>query len=161
VDLVHLTLNDLHYYHYGPSGPPYYLSSYLTLSEHFPWPELWANIFIFADFFGEEKRGPRHSRHFQYIYVKKLQKRVVYLSSSQKKTQVEKKNHPKRSSEGQDIEVLKSAIFRVFSADGGAICFYFCSSWRKNFSKQVTDLSSSHNFTQFQKKKSAGTESGK
>jgi hypothetical protein len=31
VDLVHLTLNDLHYYHYGPSGPPYYLSSYLTL----------------------------------------------------------------------------------------------------------------------------------
>jgi hypothetical protein len=29
VDLVHLTLNDLHYYHYGPSGPPHYLSSYL------------------------------------------------------------------------------------------------------------------------------------
>jgi hypothetical protein len=32
VDLVHLTLNDLHYYHYGPSGPPYYLSSYLTIT---------------------------------------------------------------------------------------------------------------------------------
>ena len=30
MDLVHLTLNDLHYYHYGPSGPPHYLSSYLT-----------------------------------------------------------------------------------------------------------------------------------
>ena len=30
VDLVHLTLNDLHYYHYGPSGTLYYLSSYLT-----------------------------------------------------------------------------------------------------------------------------------
>jgi hypothetical protein len=30
VDLVHLTLNDLHYYHYGPSGPPHYLSRYLT-----------------------------------------------------------------------------------------------------------------------------------
>jgi hypothetical protein len=30
VDLVHLTLNDLHYYHYGPSRPPHYLSSYLT-----------------------------------------------------------------------------------------------------------------------------------
>jgi hypothetical protein len=30
VDLVHLTLNDLHYYHYGPSRPPYYLSNYLT-----------------------------------------------------------------------------------------------------------------------------------
>ena len=29
MDLVHLTLNELHYYHYGPSGPPYYLSSYL------------------------------------------------------------------------------------------------------------------------------------
>ena len=37
MDLVHLTLNDLHYYHYGPSGPPHYLSSYLTfpvVSEH-------------------------------------------------------------------------------------------------------------------------------
>jgi hypothetical protein len=33
VDLVHLTLNDLHYYHYGPSGPPHYLSSYLTFQE--------------------------------------------------------------------------------------------------------------------------------
>jgi hypothetical protein len=30
VDLVHLTLNDLHYYHSGPYGPPHYLSSYLT-----------------------------------------------------------------------------------------------------------------------------------
>jgi transposase InsO family protein len=30
VDLVHLTLNYLHYYHYGPFGPPHYLSSYLT-----------------------------------------------------------------------------------------------------------------------------------
>jgi hypothetical protein len=30
-------------------------------------------FFIFADFFfGEEKRGPRHSRNFQYIYVKNL-----------------------------------------------------------------------------------------
>jgi hypothetical protein len=72
-------------------------------------------FFIFADFFfGEEKRGPRHSRHFQYISVQNLQKRVVYLSSSQKNTQVEKKNHPKRSPEGQDIEVLKSAIFQGF-----------------------------------------------
>jgi len=30
VDLVHLTLNGLHYYHYGPSVPHHYLSSYLT-----------------------------------------------------------------------------------------------------------------------------------
>jgi hypothetical protein len=73
-------------------------------------------FFIFADFFffGEEKRGPRHSRHFQYISVQNLQKRVVYLSSSQKNTQFKKKNRPKRSPEGQDIEVLKSAIFQGF-----------------------------------------------
>jgi hypothetical protein len=71
-------------------------------------------LFLQIFFFGEEKRGPRHSRHFQYISVQNLQKRVVYLSSSQKNTQVEKKNHPKRSPEGQDIEVLKSAIFQGF-----------------------------------------------
>jgi hypothetical protein len=34
VDLVHLTLNDLHYYNYGPSRPPHYLSSYLTKGIH-------------------------------------------------------------------------------------------------------------------------------
>jgi hypothetical protein len=51
------------------------------------------NYFYFCRFFffGEEKRGPRHSRNFQYISVKNLQKRVVDLSSSQKKTQVKKK----------------------------------------------------------------------
>jgi hypothetical protein len=75
------------------------------------------NYFLFLQifFFGEEKRGPRHSRHFQYISVQNLQKRVVYLSSSQKNTQVKKKkNRPKRSPEGQDIEVLKSANFQGF-----------------------------------------------
>jgi hypothetical protein len=71
-------------------------------------------LFLQIFFFGEEKRGPRHSRHFQYISVQNLQKRVVYLSSSQKNTQVKKKNRPKRSPEGQDIEVLKSAIFQGF-----------------------------------------------
>ena len=45
------------------------------------------------------------------------------MISSQKNTQFEKKNRPKRSPEGQDIEVLKFAIFRVFSADSGAIFF--------------------------------------
>jgi hypothetical protein len=51
------------------------------------------NYFLFLQifFFGEEKRGPRHSRHFQYISVQNLQKRVVDLSSSQKNTQVKKK----------------------------------------------------------------------
>ena len=57
------------------------------------------------------------------------------MSSSQKNTQVEKKNHPKRSPEGQDIEVLKSAIFQGFFADDDAICFYFCRIWRPNFPK--------------------------
>jgi hypothetical protein len=83
-----------------------------VVSEHFPWPELWANIFYFCRFFfKEEKRGPQNSRHFQYIFVQNLKKRVVYLSSSQKNIQSEKKNHPKWSPEGQDIEVLKSANF--------------------------------------------------
>ena len=73
-------------------------------------------FFIFADFFfrRKKKRGPRHSRSFQYIYVQNLQQMVVYLSSSHKNTQFEKKNRPKRSPEGQDIEVLKSAIFQGF-----------------------------------------------
>jgi hypothetical protein len=31
VDLVHLTLNDLHYYHYGPSAPPPPITSLATL----------------------------------------------------------------------------------------------------------------------------------
>jgi hypothetical protein len=49
-------------------------------------------FFIFAVFFfGEEKRGPRHSINFWYIYVKNLQKPVVDMISSQKNTQVEKK----------------------------------------------------------------------
>jgi hypothetical protein len=60
---------------------------------------------------------------------------VVDLTSSQKNTQVEKKNHPKRSPEGQDIEVLKSAIFQGFFADGDAICFYFYYIWRPNLPK--------------------------
>jgi hypothetical protein len=73
------------------------------------------NYFLFLQiFFGEEKRGPRHSRNFQYISVKNLYKRVLYLISSHKNTQLKKKNHPKQSSEGQDIEVLKSAIFQGF-----------------------------------------------
>jgi hypothetical protein len=72
-------------------------------------------FFIFVVFFfGEKKRGPQHSRTFWYIYVKNLQKQVVDLISSQKNTQFEKNNHPKRSPEGQDIEILKSIIFQGF-----------------------------------------------
>ena len=59
---------------------------------------------------------------------------VVYMSSSHKNTQVEKNNNQKRSPEGQDIEVLKSAnfqgffcgrwcdLFFIFVAFGGLIC---------------------------------------
>jgi hypothetical protein len=71
-------------------------------------------LFLQIFFFGEEKRGPRHSRTFQYIFVQNLQKQVVYLSSSQKNTQVEKKNRLKRSPGSQDIEVLKSVNFQGF-----------------------------------------------
>ena len=91
-------------------------------------------LFIFADIFFR-RRGPRHSRNFQYISVQNLQKRVVDLSSSQKNTQVKKKNRLKRSPEGQDIEVLKSAIFQGFSVDDVVICFYLCKIWRLNLPK--------------------------
>jgi hypothetical protein len=47
-------------------------------------------LFIFADIFFW-RRGPRHSRNFQYISMQNLQKKVVDLSSSQKNTQVKKK----------------------------------------------------------------------
>jgi hypothetical protein len=84
--------------------------------------------------------------------MKKLQKSVVDLSPSQKNTQFEKTNHLKRSPGSQDIEVLKSAHFSgFFSMDDDAIFFFFFSSWRPNFPKKVAYLSSSHNFTQFQK----------
>jgi hypothetical protein len=95
------------------------------------------NYFLFLQifFFRRRKKRAATFQTFSVYFVQNLQKRVVYLSSSQKNTQFKKKNRPKRSPEGQDIEVLKSAIFRVFSADGGAICFYFCSIWRPNLPK--------------------------
>jgi hypothetical protein len=110
-----------------------------VVSEHFPWADIVGKYFLFLQifFFGEEKRGPRHSRSFQYISVKNLQKRVVYLSSSQKNTQVEKKNRLKRSPGSQDIEVLKSAIFRVFFADDGAIFFIFVAVGGRIFPKKL------------------------
>jgi hypothetical protein len=57
--------------------------------------------------------------------VKNLQKQVVDLSSSQKNTQVEKKNRPKRSPGSQDIEVLKSAIFQGFFRGRRRDFFFF------------------------------------
>ena len=112
--------------------------------------------FYFCRFFflrRKEKGGTRHSRNFWYIYVQNLQKPVVDLSSSQKNTQVEKTNHSKRSPGSHDIEVLKSAFFQGFFHRRWRDFFsYLCSNWRLNFPKQITNLSSSHNFTQFQKK---------
>jgi hypothetical protein len=120
-------------------------------------------LFLQICFFGEKKKGSRHSRNFRYISVKNLQKQVVYLTSSQKNTQVKKKNHLKRSPGSQYIEVLKSANFQGFFR--GRRCeflFYLCSSWRPNFPKKITYLSFSHNFTQFKKtnqlKRSLGSE---
>ena len=97
----------------------YFLFRYLVLNKWyqstFLGQTLWANIFYFYRFFfGEEKKGSRHFRKFQYIFVNNLQKRVVYMISSQKNTQVKKRIRLKRSSEGQDIKVLKSAIFQGF-----------------------------------------------
>jgi hypothetical protein len=78
--------------------------------------------FLFLQiFFLRRKKRAATFQNFRYISVKNLQKQVVDLSSSQKNTQVEKKNRLKRSPGSQDIEVLKSTIFRVFSADGGVI----------------------------------------
>jgi hypothetical protein len=112
--------------------------------------------FLFLQFFfffrRRKKRAATFLKFFWYISVQNLQKQVSDLSSSQKNTQVEKKNRLKRSPRSQDIEVLKSAIFKVFSVDGGTIFFFLSSSWRPNLPKQITDLSSSHNFTQFKKK---------
>jgi hypothetical protein len=72
-------------------------------------------LFLFLQiFFRRRKKRAANFRHFQYISVQNFQKKVVYLSSSQKNTQVKKTNRPKQSPEGQDIEVLKSAIFQGF-----------------------------------------------
>ena len=94
-------------------------------------------IFLFLQifFFGEEKRGPWHSRHFQYISMQNLQKRVVYLSSSQKNTQVEKKIIRNGVRKVKILKFYNLQFFRVFSADGGAICFYLCSILRSNLPK--------------------------
>jgi hypothetical protein len=68
--------------------------------------------------------------------VQNLQKMVVYLSSSQKKTQVKKKkNRLKQSPGSKVICILKSAIFRVFSADDRVI-FLISVAYRDEFSKK-------------------------
>jgi hypothetical protein len=60
---------------------------------------------------------------------------VVYLSSSQKNTQFEKKNRPKRSPGSQDIEVLKSANFQGFFPRTTARFFFFYVALEAKFSQ--------------------------
>jgi hypothetical protein len=86
--------------------------------------------------------------------VKNLQKSVVYLSPSHKNTQFQKTNRLKRIPGSQDIEVLKSAHFQGFFRRTTArfFFFFFCRNLSPNFSNKFIDLSSSQNFTQFQKK---------
>jgi hypothetical protein len=72
-------------------------------------------FFIFADFFFQRRKKRAATFQTFSIYLcAKFYKMVVYMSSSQKNTQFKKKNRPKHSPEGQDIEVLKSAIFQGF-----------------------------------------------
>jgi hypothetical protein len=87
---------------------------------------LWANIFYFCRFFfrRRKKRAATFSKFSVYLH-KNLQKRVVYLSSSQKNTQFKKKNRPKRSPGSQDIEVLKSANFQGFFRRTATRFFFF------------------------------------
>jgi hypothetical protein len=122
-----------------------------VVSEHFPWADIVGKYFLFLQifFFSEKKKEGRDILEvFSIFYEKFAENGCISEFPLRKTPKLKKKNHPKRGPGSQDIEVLKSAN-RVFFADGGAICFYFCSSWRPNF---LTDLSSSHNFTQFQKK---------
>jgi hypothetical protein len=80
---------------------------------------------------------------------------VIYLSSSQKNTQVKKKIVRNRVREGQDIEVLKSAIFQGFFCRRRRDLFLFLYNLEAEFA-QINHISEF--FSQFhpiKKKKSA------
>jgi hypothetical protein len=87
-----------------------------VVSEHFPWPELWANIFYFCRFFfSEKKKEGRDIPEFSVYFCEKFaEKGCISEFLSEKHPSLKKKNRPKRSPEGQDIEVLKSANFQGF-----------------------------------------------
>jgi hypothetical protein len=71
-------------------------------------------LFLQIFFFGEEKKRAATFQKFSLYFCAKFVEKGCILSSSQKNIQFKKKNRPKRSLEGQDIEVLKSAIFQGF-----------------------------------------------
>jgi hypothetical protein len=45
-----------------------------VVSEHFPWADIVGKYFLFLQifFFGEEKRGPRHSQKFSVYFCEKF-----------------------------------------------------------------------------------------
>jgi hypothetical protein len=81
-------------------------------------------LFLQIFFFGEEKRGPQHSRYFRYIFVQNLAKKITYLSSSHNFTQFQKTNQPKQSPGSEVMSILNSTVFQGFSGKNAAI---FCS----------------------------------
>jgi hypothetical protein len=63
--------------------------------------------------FFKGKKGRQHLDRFLKLFVWNLKKIVIYMSSSQKNTQVEK-NHPKQSSGSGVIVDLKSSVLGLF-----------------------------------------------
>ena len=75
------------------------------------------------------------------IYEFLLEKTLFEYKFLLEKTLFEKINSSKWSQGSQDIDILKSAIFRVFSTDYDTIFSYLCSTWKLNPLKQITNLS--------------------
>jgi hypothetical protein len=63
------------------------------------------------------------------IYELNLEKQIGYLNSSQKNTQFQKTNQPKRSSGSKVMSILNSTVFQGFSEKAVIFCrnllFYF------------------------------------
>ena len=72
------------------------------------------------------------------FYVKNLQIKIGYLNSSRENIQFKKKNRLKRSLEGRDIEVLKSANFQgFFQRTTARFVFIFVAVGGQIFSKKL------------------------
>ena len=70
---------------------------------------------LFAEFFfREEKEGGAFQVHIWRFMSWIWKKKIGYLNSSQKNTQFQKNNHPKRSQGSEVIIILNSTIFRGF-----------------------------------------------
>jgi hypothetical protein len=86
-----------------------------VVSEHFPWADIVGKYFYFCRFFfrSRKKRAATFSKFLVYLCVKFAEKGCISEFFSEKHP-IKKKNRPKWSPEGQDIEVLKSANFQGF-----------------------------------------------